>query len=288
MAILLALVSAAMFGALTVLMRVALQRSDSPGLGALVMNGGAFLVALVVALPGAGEWGSADLGAIGWIALAGAIAPGLAGVMYTRAVRAAGASRTVVVFGMGPLVAVGIALVFLDEPVRIELLLATLLIVAGGLTLAFERDRPAEFKAYGILIAAACTAMFAARDNVTRWKLSGDDVNLPPSLAVVVSLAAGTAVCWLATPDRSPRRLLRRGTLPFIPTGIVFGLSFVLLFEAYARGRVSIVSPVVATETLFGVLFAALFLRRTELVGPRLLVGAAAVVAGSALIGVFR
>lgn len=288
MAVLLALVSAALFGALTVMMRIALSRSDAPGLGALVMNGAAFLVALVVGLPGAGGWGSADLAAVGWIALAGALAPGLAGVLYTRAVRAAGASRTVIVFGMAPLVAVGIALVALDEPLKAGLVAGAVLVVVGGLALAFERERPAHFRLVGVLLAGACMALFATRDNVTRWKLSGDHVNLPPTLAVVVSLAAGTAVAFIATADRSPRRLLRAGALPFVPTGIVFGSSYVFLFEAYSRGRVSVVSPIVATETLFGVLLAALFLRRSELVGPRLFAGAALVVAGSALIGVFR
>ncbi len=288
MPVLLALVSAALFGALTVMMRVALSRSDAPGLGAVVMNGAALLVALVVALPGAGDWGSADLTTVGWIALAGALAPGLAGVLYTRAVRAAGASRTVIVFGMAPLVAVGIALVALDEPVKTGLVVGTVLIVGGGLALAFERDRPAHFRRSGILIAIGCMSMFAARDNVTRWKLSGADAYITPSLAVVISLAAGTAVALIATPDRSPRRLFRAGALPFVPTGILFGASYVVLFEAYARGRVSVVSPIVATETLFGVVLAAVFLRRSELVGPKLLVGAALVVAGSALIGVFR
>jgi drug/metabolite transporter (DMT)-like permease len=69
---------------------------------------------------------------------------------------------------------------------------------------------------------------------------------------------------------------------------VLFGLSYVCLFEGYYRGKVSVVSPLVATESLWGVALSALLLRRHELVGPRLLAGAAAVVAGSALIGVFR
>lgn len=288
MPVLLALVSAALFGALTVMMRVALSRSDAPGLGAVVMNGAALLVALVAALPGAGDWGSADLAALGWIALGGLLAPGLAGVLYTRAVRAAGASRTVIVFGMAPLVAVGIALVALGEPVKAGLVAGTVFVVLGGLALAFERDRPAHFRRAGILIAVVCMSLFAIRDNLARWKLGGAQVHLTPSLAVVVSLAAGTVVALAATPDRSPRRLFRADALPFVPAGIVFGVSYVALFQAYAHGRVSVVSPIVATETLFGVLLAAVFLRRSELVGPKLLVGAALVVAGSALIGVFR
>ena len=74
----------------------------------------------------------------------------------------------------------------------------------------------------------------------------------------------------------------------FVPAGLLFGLSYICLFEAYYRGRVTVVSPLVATESLWGVGLSALLLRRYELVGPRLLGGAVLVVAGGVLIGVFR
>ena len=69
---------------------------------------------------------------------------------------------------------------------------------------------------------------------------------------------------------RAPtRRELRR----LAPAGLLFGLSYLCLFEAYFRGRVTVVSPLVATESLWGVGLSALLLRRTELVGRRLVVG---------------
>ena len=50
----------------------------------------------------------------------------------------------------------------------------------------------------------------------------------------------------------------------------------------------SVVSPLVATESLWGVLISLLVLRRSELVGPRLVLGAVLVVAGGILIGAAR
>ena len=76
--------------------------------------------------------------------------------------------------------------------------------------------------------------------------------------------------------------------LPFLGVGVLFGLSYVSLFEAYYRGRVTVVSPLIATESLWGVGLAVLLIRHTELVGRRLLLGALLVVAGGALIGAFR
>jgi uncharacterized membrane protein len=77
------------------------------------------------------------------------------------------------------------------------------------------------------------------------------------------------------------------GFAPFVGVGVLFGLSYVSLFEAYYRGRVTVVSPLVATESLWGVALSLLLIRRTELVGRRVLIGAALIVAGSALIGAY-
>ena len=75
---------------------------------------------------------------------------------------------------------------------------------------------------------------------------------------------------------------------PFALGGVFFGLSYVFLFAAYYRARVTVVSPLVATESLWGVTLSALLLRRTEVVGVRLLSAAVLVVAGGTLISVFR
>jgi uncharacterized membrane protein len=88
--------------------------------------------------------------------------------------------------------------------------------------------------------------------------------------------------------SRRPFRVPLAGLGAFVPAGLLFGLSYVSLFEAFYRGRVSVVSPIVATESLWGVGLSALLLRRHELVGVRLALGACLIVAGGALIGVFR
>jgi drug/metabolite transporter (DMT)-like permease len=54
----------------------------------------------------------------------------------TLAIREAGASRASVVFGVGPLISVTIALLFLGEPVSVPLIVGAVLIVAGGVELA--------------------------------------------------------------------------------------------------------------------------------------------------------
>jgi drug/metabolite transporter (DMT)-like permease len=273
--VLLALASAALFGGMTVAVRAGL-RGGSANAAALATIVPALAVALVgAAMRGGGGWRET------WpFLLAGLLAPGASQILFTRSIREAGPSRTSVAVGTAPLVAVAIAFVFLDEPLRLPLVLGALLVVGGGVLLARERDRPEHVRAVGLLFAGGATILFALRDNLVR-ALHG---HANPEAAAAATLLAGTVVALLVT-----RRLPRRDEVArFAPAGILFGLSYLCLFEAYYRGRVSIVSPLVATESLWGVALAALLFRGTEGVGRRLVGGALLVVAGGALIGASR
>jgi drug/metabolite transporter (DMT)-like permease len=86
----------------------------------------------------------------------------------------------------------------------------------------------------------------------------------------------------------SARERLRRASRPFVLSGLVYGVSYGCLYSAFDRGRVTVVAPLVATESLWAVLISIFLLRHTERIGPRLLLAAALVVGGGALISSFR
>ena len=285
-AVLLACASAALFGAMSVAVRFALREFDDAELGSLAMSSVALALTGAVGLVAARGAGLADA----WpFVIAGVIAPGASQIFFVRAVREAGAARTSVLMGTAPLFAVAIALTVLDEPVSAALLVGGGLIVAGGVALANERVRPQDFRRLGVLFAVAATVLFAVRDNVLRAIAKGSDVH--PLVAAPVSLLAGAATVafYLAVTRRGAwARAYGSAVRAFAAAGVFFGLSYAMLFEAYYRGRVSVVAPLVATESLWGVAFAALFLRRSELVGRRLVLGAVLIVAGGVLIGLSR
>jgi drug/metabolite transporter (DMT)-like permease len=285
-AVLLACASAALFGAMSVAVRFAVRGFDDAELGSLAMSSVALALTAVIALVASD---GADLVDAWPFLVAGMIAPGASQIFFVRAVRDAGAARTSVVMGTAPLVAVAIALTILREPVSAALLAGGALIVAGGVALANERVRPVDFRRLGVLFAVAATVLFAVRDNVLRAIAKGSDVD--PLVAAAVSLLAGaaTVAVYLTVTRRGAwAGGYGRAVRAFAAAGLFFGLSYAMLFEAYYRGRVSVVAPLVATESLWGVAFAALFLRRTELVGRRLVLGAVLIVAGGVLIGVSR
>lgn len=276
----LALVSAALFGSMTVALRFALARAPDAEAGALLT----IVVAFAVTLPFVAA-GELHLAGIWPFLLSGVLGPGGSQLLFTLSVRDAGPSRASVTVGTAPLFSVAIALLVLGEPAKAGVLGGAVLIVGGGILLAREPGRPQHVKWIGLAFALAAAILIGTRDNVVR-RLSLDTA-VPPALAVAATLFAGalTVAAWLLV---TRRRLPTQGLAAFVPAGLCFGLSYICLIEAFYRGPVSVVSPLVAMESLWGVGLSALLLRRHELVGPRLFGGAALVVAGGILIGLSR
>ena len=283
-AVLLALTSAVLFGGMAVALVFAFRRSSDAEAGALVTG----LVALAVT--GAFAVASGPVNGDIWpFLLTGLVAPGGSQLLYVRSVKEVGASRAAVVVGAAPLVSVTLALALLGEPLKVPLLLGAVLIVLGGLALAGERDRPSHFRAIGLLLAFGAVVFFATRDNIVRWL--AEDTTVDPQQAAAATVLTGSAVMagvLLVVRGRQTVHDVGRALRPFALPGLLWGLSYATLFEAFYRGRVSVVSPLVATEALFAVLLATLIVGSSELVGRHVALGASLVVAGGILIGVFR
>jgi drug/metabolite transporter (DMT)-like permease len=274
------------FGALAVTIRLALQPPLDAEAASLVTTflAGVFCVVLAVV--------AGDLTGFDWVDtwpffVTGLFAPGISQILFTRAVGVIGPSRTAVFVGVSPVLSAAIAVTLLSEPVHVALVLGTLLVVAGGTLLVRERGRPGGLLSLGIGMALGAALLFGIRDNLVRWAARGTDV--PGFVAASASLASATiviAIVVLLRPNGSAR--VRQAFRPFLLSGLVYGVSYACLYSAFDRGRVTVVAPLVATESLFAVLISMVVLRKSERVGVRLLVAAALVVGGGALISSFR
>lgn len=283
-AVLLACAAGALLGGVAVSARLGLGRVPDAEAGALAIVAVALAVTVAAVAIGSDWTGSA--GELWPYLLGGLLAPGLSQLLFVLAIRDAGASRTGIVVGAAPLVASLLAIGLFGEPVRSSLIAGTVLVVAGGALLVGERDRPAGFRARGLLLALGCGVAFAVRDNIARWAAGQADVS-PLLAALVIVGSGGVAMAAVLYVRRGPALAadLRRAFVPFAPAGLLFGLSYLSVLEALERGRVTVVSPLVATESLWAVLLAWLVFRRAELVGWRLALAAVLVVGGAVLVG---
>jgi drug/metabolite transporter (DMT)-like permease len=246
----------------------------------------AFAIAALLAL-GAGS--HIRPGELWKFVLVGMLVPGGSQILFVLAVRDAGPSRAAILIGTAPLISVLIALTLLDEPFHAVLVAGTVLVVAGGAALTRERVRPHDFKAVGAALGLTCAALFAVRDNLVRW-LARDDH--PPALSAAAASLLGAALALALYVVVMRRRelpgRLRHTVGPFGSVGVVLAGGYVCLLEAFSHGRVSIVAPLNATQSLWAVAFAAVAMGRTEAIGSRLVTAGALIVAGGAVIGIAR
>ena len=288
-AVVLAALSGAFFGALAVAVRYALRRGGDAVVGAVAVPGVALVLAVLISGPSLAT-DTIRVSDLWPFALAGLLAPGASQVLFIGAVRDAGPSRTAILIGTAPLMSVGLALALLGEPFRPVLLIGTALVVAGGVALGRERARPEHFRLFGVVLALGCAALFAVRDNVVRWAARG--THPPPLVATDVALAAATAfmlIYVLFARRNRDRTGLTHSVASFVPAGIALAIAYDCLLAAFDRGRVSIVAPLNATQSLWAVLLSVvLYGRKTELIGTCLVVAGMLVVAGAAVIGAVR
>jgi drug/metabolite transporter (DMT)-like permease len=128
---------------------------------------------------------------------------------------------------------------------------------------------------------------FGLRDNVART-VSENVAADPLAQATAIMLGASSVLLVNLVCRPSPLPRLRPAFTPFASAGIVTALAQATLLEALDRAGVTVVAPLVGTGVLWTVVFAAVFLGRSELVGRHLVVVALLVVAGSTLVGATR
>jgi drug/metabolite transporter (DMT)-like permease len=269
---------------MNVTMRRGLARVADVGAGSAVIATSAFVLVAATAFASGIDF---DAGELWPFLLLGTFVPGLSQLLVVHAVQAAGASRAGILFGMAPLFSALIAIAAFGEPFRWPLAVGTLLVVAGGVALASEGRRPADYRAYGAVLAVTVAAAFGLRDNVAR-AVSGDVAADPLAQATAIVLGASIALLANLVRRPSPLQRLRAAFAPFASSGVVTALAQATLFEALDRERVTVVAPLVGTGVLWTVVFAAIFLGRSELVSRRLVVVALLVVAGGTLVGATR
>jgi hypothetical protein len=145
---------------------------------------------------------------------------------------------------------------------------------------------------FGAFLVAVCTALRRqATPALGAFGLVTAVVRaLLQARATAVTLAAAAVVVvaiFFLEPGRRPRRRqLVDAIRAFAPARVLFGVAYIALVAAFDTGRVGVVSPVNATQSLWA--FSVLLLGRADAVGPRVVAAGVCVVLGAAAIGVTR
>jgi drug/metabolite transporter (DMT)-like permease len=138
-------------------------------------------------------------------------------------------------------------------------------------------------------LALLCATAFAFRDNAVRGVARDIDVSpLGAAGASLLGATLATGLFVLVARSDATRSQLGLAASSFLPAGVLLALAYAALVAGFDRGSVGIVAPLNATQSLWGVVFAAMIYRNAEAIGRRTVLASVLVVAGGVLIGVFR
>lgn len=289
----LALLSGTAWGVNMVIVRWSLAKTGAASdVGALVSIGTAAVIALAVAVVTGADTAGLDPGNIARFSLVGAIAPGAAQVLFMVAIRTIGSARGGVLIGTGPMFAVVLAILFLDEQWRVPIVVGTIATVAGSALLGWEprsaATAPGDRSRIGVVFALATACAFGVRDVIARHFTSGAELDVAWASAIV--LGAGSLALAAITLVRTRRLVAEiRTTLPsMLWSGLTVGLALPVLLESLSRGEVGVVTPINNGAQIIAVVaLSALFFGRRELslrlVGALVLVTTGVVLIGTSL-----
>ncbi len=211
----------------------------------------------------------------------GLLMPVLRWLTYTG-ISKIGAARGTALRSTHPLFSALLALTFLGETATAPLLTGIMLVVAGIVLISWREEKrisTARWWHGAYSLSGAFTA--AVVHNVARASLKSAAYPILFSAIVgAVSLVNFTA--YLALAGGSNRPVWdRRAMKPFLAAAVLENLGFLLFNTALSVGPVVIVTPMVATQPMWVLVFTVVFLRSIEMVTPRTVSGCLAVVAGT-------
>lgn len=295
MAALFSLLSAALFGANAVAVRLALAGSSATTVTAVSIITNTLALWIVSAFTG--NLADARHSAAFILLAAGVLAPAMARLSFYTAIGLVGIARAVVASNTTPLFTAVAAALFLGERVGPALVLGTVAIVLGvALTTSGTAERPADNPAsrvdgarrvkarLGVALALG-TAVLAAVSIVMR-KIALRWITQPALAASLTQTGALIALLPVVAVHsrREGLRAAPAAILPLIASALLSTVAFLAYFLALAQGDVSRVTPLSNTTPLFAILLLHFVFRRVETVTRRTLAGALLAVAGVILV----
>ncbi len=275
-----ALVTAICFGLNPVALKIAFGRGGRPDTGMIV----GLIVAVpfyILLLPLAG---GPHLELITPAALFGFVLGGLFGTGIGRrwfyiAIDRIGASPATAIKNSAPVISAILAALLFSEPVTPLRWAGIVAIVAGVVLVTWKPGQGARrWLDVGVLAAIGAAVTYGIRPLFLKFGLEAADL---PLTSAVVGATAALAYALLFG-DRSGLRTIHREPAfgLFLLSGLLQAVGFLALNAGLSGGIVSMVYPVTASAPLFAILFTAILLRGKETLNWRIVLGAAAVVAG--------
>ncbi|MBA7600393.1 hypothetical protein ES703_07443 [subsurface metagenome] len=284
----LALLSAAVFGGMGVLIRRGVYQSEESTTAAAISAFVGTPLFLFI-LPLTGDWNR--LYSLSWQGFASL---GIAGILHFvlgryllfNAIRLIGANKTIAIARTNILFAVISGIVFLREAVTTLLILGALCIMAGAALVSFEKEEGAfNLQLKGVLFAlsgALCVGIAAVLIRSAMEEIGS------PYIAAFISYVAAFLLWTILLLQKGQRDQLfqiPRSSLIALSMAAILGLVGQLLrYAALNYSPVSVVQPLIGTVVLFTFFLSFMLNRSIDVFNWRVFLGIMVVVTGTFLL----
>ncbi|MSP38319.1 MAG: DMT family transporter [Deltaproteobacteria bacterium] len=197
-----------------------------------------------------------------------------------------GSARSSSLRSTHPFFSAALAIAFLGEPAKHNVMLGTLLIVAGIFFTCWEpRENNVDAKPTDALYPLAAALMSGLIHPATRFALTGANQPIAYSAIVgMVSLLCLSAYFVLTGQVRRDVWPSRAALIPFVTASLLETVGFLLFSAAVSLGPVVLIAPIMATTPMWVLLGSIILLRDLEKVTLRTALGSSAVVGGTILL----
>ena len=221
--------------------------------------------------------------AILWFAMAGILSQAVGRYLNYSGLKRLGASRNAPLAGTSPFYSVLLAVVFLGETVNPLIIGGILVLVSGIYFLTSGKPIVSGFKRWEYVFPLGAAACWATTSIFVKVGVSS--LSIPPLAGVPVALFFASLM--LALPARKDFNASlagnRRGLGFLVLAGVASSLAVISQYSALAKLPVVIANPLLNTHPLVALLLAHLFLRQSEKITGRIVLGAFLVVIGVVL-----
>ena len=288
-AVLLALLTAMLWGASSPVSKLGMERGGTPFQAALTVVTVSLVVYWTALLVQGGNFLGVSAFAVGLFAFTGLLSTAIARVVTYTGVERVGASVNSAGVNTRPVFASLAAVIFLGEALSLQTAIGIVIVVAGLIALALSKGGDIRGWEYSDLVFPIGAAiMFATGNVLRRYGLTATDMTTLQGVAINETAGLiGLVVFIVAFRNQDPRDFLsapRAAYGYFVGCGLLSSVALFTLFEALDRGRVVVVDPISSPTSLFALLFTAIFLRDVEEITRRLLLGVVLVVTGVVII----
>ena len=294
MAVLLALVTCFAYAIDTYLIRQGLARTPQPMVATVVtlsVNFAFFVVLFLLFVPA--HYVRLEKGYP--FIIAGVLAPGAARAFSYRGIEKLGLSINTPIVNSEILIAVAMAILFLNEPMTLMIGIGVLSIIVGLVLLGLESGRGKEsivgkriryrYLLYPLIASVFYGVSVFVRKlglNVLGSPILGATFTSGTSwLILTASLVAGGHVNQLS-------KVTRQSFIYFLLGGGATCVAWYSLFNALHIGKVSIVTPIATSYSLVTLFFSYVLLRKVERINRRIVAATVLVVGGIILLSLAK